>query len=71
MIPPANTIQDESGAKEEEREQDETPKSPTANASQPETKVGLSGCPLVLLSSGPVVPLSSCPVVFTQTQHRH
>uniref|UniRef100_A0A3P8UNG9 SH3 and cysteine rich domain n=1 Tax=Cynoglossus semilaevis TaxID=244447 RepID=A0A3P8UNG9_CYNSE len=29
MIPPANTIQDESGAKEEEREQDETPKSPT------------------------------------------
>ncbi|XP_016894588.1 SH3 and cysteine-rich domain-containing protein isoform X3 [Cynoglossus semilaevis] len=38
MIPPANTIQDESGAKEEEREQDETPKSPTANASQPETK---------------------------------
>ncbi|XP_040917392.1 SH3 and cysteine-rich domain-containing protein isoform X2 [Toxotes jaculatrix] len=38
MIPPANMIQDESGGKEDEREQNETPKSPTANASQQETK---------------------------------
>lgn len=42
MIPPANMIQDESGGKEDERDKDETPKSPTANASQQETKVGLS-----------------------------
>uniref|UniRef100_A0A3Q1GE31 SH3 and cysteine rich domain n=1 Tax=Acanthochromis polyacanthus TaxID=80966 RepID=A0A3Q1GE31_9TELE len=41
MIPPANMIQDESGGKEDERDQNETPKSPTANASQQETKVGL------------------------------
>ncbi len=41
MIPPANMIQDESGGKEDEhRDQNETPKSPTANASQQETKVG-------------------------------
>ncbi|XP_034530239.1 SH3 and cysteine-rich domain-containing protein isoform X2 [Notolabrus celidotus] len=39
MIPPANTIQDESGGKEDEQEQNETPKSPTANASQQETKL--------------------------------
>lgn len=43
MIPPANMIQDESGGKEDERDQNETPKSPTATASQQETKVGLSG----------------------------
>lgn len=42
MIPPANRIQDESGGKEDERDQNETPKSPTANASQQETKVRLS-----------------------------
>lgn len=42
MIPPANMIQDESGGKEDERDQNETPKSPTANASQQETKVRLS-----------------------------
>lgn len=42
MIPPANNmIQDESGGKQDEQEQDETPKSPSANASQQETKVGL------------------------------
>lgn len=41
MIPPANMIQDESGGKEDERDQNETPKSPTANASQQETKVRL------------------------------
>lgn len=39
MIPPANMIQDESGGKEEERDQNETPKSPTASASQQETKL--------------------------------
>ncbi|XP_050934152.1 SH3 and cysteine-rich domain-containing protein [Lates calcarifer] len=39
MIPPANMIQDESGGKEDERDQNETPKSPTANASQQETKL--------------------------------
>lgn len=33
-------IQDDSGGNEEEREQNETPKSPTGNASQQETKVG-------------------------------
>ncbi|XP_070698568.1 SH3 and cysteine-rich domain-containing protein isoform X1 [Pempheris klunzingeri] len=38
MIPPANMIQDESGGKEDERDQSETPKSPTVNASQQETK---------------------------------
>ncbi|XP_070698570.1 SH3 and cysteine-rich domain-containing protein isoform X2 [Pempheris klunzingeri] len=39
MIPPANMIQDESGGKEDERDQSETPKSPTVNASQQETKL--------------------------------
>ncbi|XP_063356191.1 SH3 and cysteine-rich domain-containing protein-like isoform X2 [Pelmatolapia mariae] len=39
MIPPASTIQDESGGKEDERDQNETPKSPTANASQQESKL--------------------------------
>ncbi|CAJ1073489.1 SH3 and cysteine-rich domain-containing protein isoform X2 [Xyrichtys novacula] len=39
MIPPANTVQDESGGKEDEQEQNETPKSPTANSSQQETKL--------------------------------
>ncbi|XP_029349985.1 SH3 and cysteine-rich domain-containing protein [Echeneis naucrates] len=38
MIPPANMIQDESGGKEDERDQNETPKSPKANGSQQETK---------------------------------
>ncbi|XP_067335094.1 SH3 and cysteine-rich domain-containing protein isoform X2 [Channa argus] len=38
MIPPANRIQDESGGKEDERDQNATSKSPTANASQQETK---------------------------------
>ncbi|XP_020500865.1 SH3 and cysteine-rich domain-containing protein isoform X1 [Labrus bergylta] len=38
MIPPVNTIQDESGGKEDEQDQNETPKSPTANATQQETK---------------------------------
>lgn len=37
-------IQDDSGGNEEEREQNETPKSPTGNASQQETKVGWSSC---------------------------
>lgn len=41
MIPPTSAIQDESGGKEDERDQDETPKSPTSSASQKETKVGL------------------------------
>ncbi|XP_034051554.1 SH3 and cysteine-rich domain-containing protein isoform X2 [Thalassophryne amazonica] len=39
MIPPANMIQDESGGKEGERDQNETPKSPTGTASQQETKL--------------------------------
>uniref|UniRef100_A0A3Q4FXN7 SH3 and cysteine rich domain n=1 Tax=Neolamprologus brichardi TaxID=32507 RepID=A0A3Q4FXN7_NEOBR len=39
MIPPGSTIQDESGGKEDERDQNETPKSPTANASQQESKL--------------------------------
>ncbi|XP_041810179.1 SH3 and cysteine-rich domain-containing protein isoform X2 [Chelmon rostratus] len=39
MIPPANMIQDESGGKQDERDHNETPKSPTANASQQETKL--------------------------------
>lgn len=39
MIPPANMLQEESGGKEDEREQDETPKSPTTTASQQETKL--------------------------------
>ncbi|KAI3367662.1 hypothetical protein L3Q82_026503 [Scortum barcoo] len=41
MIPPgqANMIQDESGGKEDERDQNETPKSPTANTGQQETKL--------------------------------
>ncbi|XP_029688772.1 SH3 and cysteine-rich domain-containing protein isoform X1 [Takifugu rubripes] len=38
MIPPSNMIQDDSGGNEEEQEQNETPKSPTGNASQQETK---------------------------------
>uniref|UniRef100_A0A3P9J8Z0 SH3 and cysteine rich domain n=1 Tax=Oryzias latipes TaxID=8090 RepID=A0A3P9J8Z0_ORYLA len=38
MIPPANTIQDDSGGNEEDRDQDETPKSPTTSNSQKETK---------------------------------
>uniref|UniRef100_A0A1A8NF65 SH3 and cysteine rich domain n=1 Tax=Nothobranchius rachovii TaxID=451742 RepID=A0A1A8NF65_9TELE len=38
MIPPANAVQDESRDKEDERDQDETPKSPTTSASQQETK---------------------------------
>lgn len=42
MIPPVSTIQDESGGKEDEPDQNETPKSPTANGSQQESKVGLS-----------------------------
>lgn len=47
MIPPANMTQDESGGKEGEQDQDETPKSPTANGSQQETKVGLYYCYLL------------------------
>ncbi|KAM6912670.1 SH3 and cysteine-rich domain-containing protein isoform 2-T2 [Xenentodon cancila] len=39
MIPPTSAIQDESGGKEDERDQDETPKSPTTSASQKETKL--------------------------------
>ncbi|XP_020569390.1 SH3 and cysteine-rich domain-containing protein isoform X2 [Oryzias latipes] len=39
MIPPANTIQDDSGGNEEDRDQDETPKSPTTSNSQKETKL--------------------------------
>eukprot|EP00064_Thunnus_orientalis_P016895 superscaffoldBa00003451_g16968 len=39
MIPPANMIQDQSGGKEDERDQNETPESPTARASQQETKL--------------------------------
>ncbi|KAM6969402.1 SH3 and cysteine-rich domain-containing protein isoform 2-T2 [Tautogolabrus adspersus] len=39
MIPPVNTIQDESGGKEDEQDQNETPKSPSANANQQETKL--------------------------------
>ncbi|XP_028995478.1 SH3 and cysteine-rich domain-containing protein isoform X2 [Betta splendens] len=39
MIPPANRIQDESGGKEDEQDQNETPKSPTASASHQETKL--------------------------------
>ncbi|XP_045919344.1 SH3 and cysteine-rich domain-containing protein isoform X2 [Micropterus dolomieu] len=39
MIPPANMIQDESGGKEDEQDPNGTPKSPTANASQQETKL--------------------------------
>lgn len=38
MIPPANAVQEDSGDKEDERDQDETPKSPTTSGSQ-ETKV--------------------------------
>ncbi|XP_041828201.1 SH3 and cysteine-rich domain-containing protein isoform X1 [Melanotaenia boesemani] len=38
MIPPANAIQEDSGGKEDERDQDETPKSPTTSASHQETK---------------------------------
>lgn len=39
MIPPANTSQEESGGREDDREQDGTPKSPTTAASQQETKL--------------------------------
>lgn len=39
MIPPVNMIQDESGGKEDERDQNETPKSPTATSSQQESKL--------------------------------
>uniref|UniRef100_A0A3Q3QQX9 SH3 and cysteine rich domain n=1 Tax=Monopterus albus TaxID=43700 RepID=A0A3Q3QQX9_MONAL len=39
MIPPANMIHNESGGKEDERDKNETPKSPNANASQQETKL--------------------------------
>lgn len=39
MIPPANMIQDDSGGREDERGQEDTPKSPTATASQQETKL--------------------------------
>lgn len=39
MIPPASTVQDESGGNEDERDQNETPKSPTAKASQQESKL--------------------------------
>ncbi|XP_032403696.1 SH3 and cysteine-rich domain-containing protein isoform X1 [Xiphophorus hellerii] len=38
MIPPANAVQDDSGGKEDEQDQDEAPKSPTMSASQQETK---------------------------------
>ncbi|KAM4625990.1 SH3 and cysteine-rich domain-containing protein isoform 2-T2 [Polymixia lowei] len=38
MIPPANMIQDESGGKESEREQGDTPQSPAISVSQQETK---------------------------------
>lgn len=42
MIPPANMIQDESGGNEEDHDQIETPKAPTTDSSQQETKVRLS-----------------------------
>lgn len=42
-------IQDDSGGNEEEREQNETPKSPTGNSSQQETKVGWFSCYLLFL----------------------
>ena len=42
MIPPANMIQDESGGNEEDQDQIETPKAPTTDSSQQETKVRLS-----------------------------
>ncbi|XP_033934220.1 SH3 and cysteine-rich domain-containing protein isoform X1 [Pseudochaenichthys georgianus] len=38
MIPPANMIQDESGGNEEDHDQIETPKAPTTDSSQQETK---------------------------------
>ncbi|KAK1894321.1 SH3 and cysteine-rich domain containing protein [Dissostichus eleginoides] len=38
MIPPANMIQDESGGNEEDHDQIETPKCPTTDSSQQETK---------------------------------
>ncbi|KAM4543057.1 SH3 and cysteine-rich domain-containing protein isoform 1-T1 [Odontesthes bonariensis] len=38
MIPPANAIQEDSGSKEDDQDQDETPKSPTTSVSQQETK---------------------------------
>ncbi|KAM4543058.1 SH3 and cysteine-rich domain-containing protein isoform 2-T2 [Odontesthes bonariensis] len=39
MIPPANAIQEDSGSKEDDQDQDETPKSPTTSVSQQETKL--------------------------------
>ncbi|XP_072222026.1 SH3 and cysteine-rich domain-containing protein isoform X2 [Leuresthes tenuis] len=39
MIPPASAIQEDSGSKEDEQDQDETPKSPTTSVSQQETKL--------------------------------
>ncbi|XP_033934221.1 SH3 and cysteine-rich domain-containing protein isoform X2 [Pseudochaenichthys georgianus] len=39
MIPPANMIQDESGGNEEDHDQIETPKAPTTDSSQQETKL--------------------------------
>lgn len=60
MIPPANMIQDESGGKEDERDQNETPKSPTANANQQETKVGLS----LLIFTIYHIRLIYCPVAL-------
>lgn len=48
MIPPANMTQDESGGKEGDQDQDETPKSPTATGSQQESKVRLCCCYLLL-----------------------
>ncbi|KAF3844946.1 hypothetical protein F7725_008109 [Dissostichus mawsoni] len=39
MIPPANMIQDESGGNEEDHDQIETPKCPTTDSSQQETKL--------------------------------
>lgn len=44
MIPPVNAVQDDRGGKEDERDQDEAPKSPTMSASQQETKV----CPVAI-----------------------
>ncbi|XP_054909447.1 SH3 and cysteine-rich domain-containing protein isoform X2 [Poeciliopsis prolifica] len=38
MIPPADAVQEDSGGKEDEQDQDEDPKSPTMSASQQETK---------------------------------
>lgn len=54
-------IHDDSGGNEEERDQNETPKSPTANASQQETKVGLSSYLVFLIC----IQLFFCFVFFT------